>query len=59
MAAVNKWFDVLLPKIKPYLYQNGGPIISVQVENEYGNNFFEKKICFANYFLLSRCFLYL
>lgn len=27
----------LLPMMKPYLYQNGGPIISVQVENEYGS----------------------
>ncbi len=31
MAAVNTWFDVLLPKFKPYMYQNGGPIITVQV----------------------------
>jgi len=36
IAAVNKWFNILLPKIKPYLYQNSGPIISVQIENEYG-----------------------
>ena len=36
MNAVNKWFSVLLPKIQPYLYNNGGPIISVQIENEYG-----------------------
>lgn len=31
MNAVNKWFSVLLPKIYPYLYNNGGPIITVQV----------------------------
>ena len=31
MTAVNKWFSVLLPKLKSYMYQNGGPIISVQV----------------------------
>jgi beta-galactosidase GanA len=35
---VEKWFSVLLSKIKPYLYNNGGPIITVQVENEYGIN---------------------
>ena len=29
--AVNRWFDVLLPKIKPHLYKNGGKIITVQV----------------------------
>ena len=33
---VEKWFSVLLSKIKPFLYNNGGPIITVQVENEYG-----------------------
>ncbi|KAK9410435.1 beta-galactosidase-1-like [Crotalus adamanteus] len=37
LQAVNKWLSVLLPKIKPHLYQNGGNIISVQVENEYGS----------------------
>ncbi|XP_072507575.1 beta-galactosidase isoform X1 [Notamacropus eugenii] len=39
LAAVEKWLGVLLPKIWPYLYQNGGPIITVQVENEYGSYF--------------------
>lgn len=28
-----------MPKIEPYLYGNGGPIILVQVENEYGSYF--------------------
>ncbi|XP_052530856.1 beta-galactosidase-1-like protein isoform X4 [Tympanuchus pallidicinctus] len=37
MAAVDAWLHVLLPKIKPRLYQHGGNIISVQVENEYGS----------------------
>ncbi|NWJ03586.1 BGAL galactosidase, partial [Crypturellus undulatus] len=37
LAAVDSWLRVLLPKIKPRLYQNGGNIISVQVENEYGS----------------------
>lgn len=39
IAAVDKWMGKLLPLMKPYLYQNGGPIISVQVENEYGSYF--------------------
>lgn len=26
-----------MPKIQPLLYGNGGPIIMVQVENEYGS----------------------
>ncbi|XP_029794639.1 beta-galactosidase [Suricata suricatta] len=39
LKAVDKWLGVLLPKMKPLLYQNGGPIITVQVENEYGSYF--------------------
>ncbi|XP_035516916.1 beta-galactosidase [Morone saxatilis] len=39
IAAVDKWMGKLLPILKPYLYQNGGPIITVQVENEYGSYF--------------------
>ncbi|XP_077499044.1 beta-galactosidase-1-like protein [Amblyomma americanum] len=34
---VTKWFEKLLPMIEPFLYKNGGPIIMVQVENEYGH----------------------
>ena len=34
---VKEWFTVLLRKMKPLLYSNGGPIIMVQSENEYGS----------------------
>jgi beta-galactosidase len=37
LSYVDPWMSVLLKTIKPYLYQNGGPIIMVQVENEYGS----------------------
>ena len=37
LSYVDKWLGVLLPRMKPLLYENGGPIISVQVENEYGS----------------------
>ncbi|XP_064103731.1 beta-galactosidase-like [Macrobrachium nipponense] len=38
LEAVDHWFgDILLPLVKPLLYENGGPIIMVQVENEYGS----------------------
>ncbi|XP_065306938.1 beta-galactosidase-like [Dermacentor albipictus] len=49
---VTKWFDKLLPMLVPYLYKNGGPIIMVQVENEYGHL---KGFCDPNYmeFMLS------
>ncbi|XP_067911216.1 beta-galactosidase isoform X2 [Heterodontus francisci] len=36
---VDRWMHVFLPKIRPFLYQNNGPIIAVQVENEYGSYF--------------------
>lgn len=34
---VSVWYEKLLPIVKPYFYGNGGPIIMVQVENEYGS----------------------
>ena len=37
LAYVDAWMDELLPKLEPYLYNNGGPIITVQFENEYGS----------------------
>ncbi|GIY60239.1 beta-galactosidase-1-like protein [Caerostris extrusa] len=27
---MDQWFNVLLPKIEPFLYNNGGPVISIQ-----------------------------
>ncbi|XP_076583482.1 beta-galactosidase [Chaetodon auriga] len=39
LAEVDMWMGRLLPMMKPYLYHNGGPIITVQVENEYGSYF--------------------
>ncbi|MCD9020283.1 glycoside hydrolase family 35 protein [Cohnella silvisoli] len=34
---VDAYYDVLLPKLKPLLCTFGGPIIAMQVENEYGS----------------------
>lgn len=31
------WFSVLLPRVTPHLTTNGGNIIAVQIENEYGS----------------------
>lgn len=39
LSAVDTWMGKLLPMIKPFLYQNGGPVLMVQVENEYGSYF--------------------
>lgn len=33
---VEDYYRVLLPSLKPLLYHNGGPVLMVQVENEYG-----------------------
>lgn len=33
---VDRWWNKLFPLFVPYLYQNGGPIIALQIENEYG-----------------------
>ncbi|KAM4742286.1 beta-galactosidase-1-like protein 2 isoform 4-T4 [Anableps anableps] len=35
--AVNSFFDEVIKKVVPYQYSQGGPIIAVQVENEYGS----------------------
>ncbi|CAJ0588404.1 unnamed protein product [Cylicocyclus nassatus] len=40
MKAVEKFFKVLLPVIKPLLRRNGGPVLMLQIENEYGSTAF-------------------
>ncbi|HZJ57308.1 MAG TPA: beta-galactosidase family protein [Clostridia bacterium] len=37
LERVDKFFDALLPRLKPLLCTQGGPIIAMQVENEYGS----------------------
>ena len=60
IAHVQCYFDELLPKLRPYLYENGGPIILVQIENEYGSD----KACdhdYMNYLydlMRKHCLLY-
>lgn len=44
---VKKYFSWLLPLIRPLLYANGGPIIAVQIENEYGS--YSDKACDFSY----------
>ncbi|MFB6618564.1 beta-galactosidase family protein [Streptomyces sp. NPDC056367] len=36
LAAVDAYLAALLPPLKPYLSSVGGPVIAVQLENEYG-----------------------
>ncbi len=40
---VREYYEVLIPKILPYLSTNGGPIIMVAVENEYGGSGYDPK----------------
>ncbi|GAA2768215.1 hypothetical protein GCM10010103_72570 [Streptomyces paradoxus] len=35
-GAVDRYLDLLLPALRPHLAAAGGPVIAVQVENEYG-----------------------
>ena len=37
LAAVDAWFDVLIPVLLPLLGSNGGPVVAMGVENEYGS----------------------
>ena len=37
LAAVERFFDALLPHFAPLQLSHGGPVIAVQVENEYGS----------------------
>ncbi|WP_432179765.1 glycoside hydrolase family 35 protein [Streptomyces sp. NBC_00063] len=37
LAAVDRWFAALLPQVVERQYDRGGPVIMVQVENEYGS----------------------
>nr|XP_020456096.1 beta-galactosidase-1-like protein 2 [Monopterus albus] len=53
--AVNSFFDQLIKKVVPYQYSKGGPIIAVQVENEYGSYAKDKEyMSFIKEALLSR-----
>jgi len=37
LKRVDAYLDALLPRLKPFLSTQGGPIIALQVENEYGS----------------------
>lgn len=40
---VREYYEVLIPKILPYLSTNGGPVIMFAVENEYGGSGYDKQ----------------
>ncbi|MFI5777315.1 beta-galactosidase [Nocardia sp. NPDC051570] len=37
MAAVRRYIGQLVPRVRPLLIGNGGPILMIQIENEYGS----------------------
>lgn len=37
MAAATRFYEQLIPRIKPLMVANGGPILMIQIENEYGS----------------------
>ncbi len=37
LSCVDRYYDDLLPRFKPYLSTSGGPVIAMQIENEYGS----------------------
>lgn len=37
LAAVQRYYSHLIPEFLPYLSTNGGPVIAVAIENEYGS----------------------
>lgn len=37
LEKVDHYYDVLMEKLRPYLCTQGGPIIAMQIENEYGS----------------------
>uniref|UniRef100_A0A8C3WB60 Beta-galactosidase n=1 Tax=Catagonus wagneri TaxID=51154 RepID=A0A8C3WB60_9CETA len=43
IKAVNHYFDDLIPRILSLQFQEDGPIIAMQVENEYGSYYKDKK----------------
>ena len=36
LAHVDRWWAQLFARLRPWLYANGGPVVMMQVENEYG-----------------------
>ncbi|MFD5019895.1 beta-galactosidase family protein [Paenibacillus sp. NPDC058367] len=37
LSKLDAYFDELLPRLRPLLSTNGGPVLALQVENEYGS----------------------
>lgn len=51
LAHVDKWWAELLPRIRSQMYINGGNILMVQLENEYGSYGLQTQNCDIEYML--------
>ena len=49
LKEVDQWWAVLLPKIQPHLYINGGNVLMIQLENEYGSYGLQTGTCDVKY----------
>ncbi|MBU3867529.1 beta-galactosidase [Streptomyces sp. 4503] len=38
LEAVGDWFDKLIPRVADLQFSRGGPVVAVQIENEYGSH---------------------
>ena len=54
MKYVDEWFSILLPQFQQLLYANGGNIIMVQLENEYGSYAKQKRHTDTEYLVQMR-----
>ena len=54
MKYVDEWFSILLPQFQQLLYANGGNIIMVQLENEYGSYAEQKRHTDTEYLIQMR-----
>ncbi|CAJ1380647.1 unnamed protein product, partial [Effrenium voratum] len=61
LKAVERWWcGELLPRVQPFLAANGGPVVAMQVENEYGywgtdRTYLEKLRAMLNNFFGDQC----
>ncbi|XP_064476427.1 beta-galactosidase-like [Ornithodoros turicata] len=44
LDVLDKWLDILLPTVKTFLYENGGPVIMIQLESGRCDGIYKKHI---------------
>jgi len=54
MDRVSAWYNELFKELNKYMFKNGGPIIMIQVENEYGSYGLQTGHCDKEYLAMMR-----